>query len=180
MLLSNAQFSSEVDGETHRILFRDNRLIRLSAQAVWEGLTEAMSHTKEAWLWPDEFSIHEQESLPITEGGCFHTTYRMENPDTGKVGEFAYRYKMKRWRPQEMLFEYEAQVGHPFRGGGVVTVTEASVEDGLDSCYLDWDGNYSYTADRGDAEEIFSWYFPTFFRRMHARIRNHAKAISSR
>jgi hypothetical protein len=172
MLLSDASFRSELEDGTHHIFFRDCRRVALPAATLWEGLAEALAHTREAWLWPDEFSIHEQEQLPIVEGGFFHTTYRMENPDTGSVNEFRYSYRMKRWRPEERLFEYEAQKGHPFRGGGVVTVKDA----GDDASYLDWDGTYRYTADRGGAEEIFSWYFPTFFLRMHRRIRDHAKA----
>lgn len=171
MLLSDASFRSEVQDDTHHIFFRDCRRIALSADLVWDGLTEALSDTRNAWLWPDEFSIHEQEQLPIVEGGFFHTTYRMENPDTGTISEFRYRYRMKRWQPEKRLFEYEAQKGHPFRGGGVVTVTDA----GPDASYLDWDGTYRYKADRGSAEEIFSWYFPTFFRRMHQRIQAFAE-----
>lgn len=166
VLLSDASFRSEVVDDIHHIFFRDCRRVALPADKLWDGLAEALSDTRESWLWPDEFSIHEQEELPIKERGFFHTTYRMENPDTGRISEFRYRYRMKRWRPKERLFEYEAQEGHPFRGGGVVTVKDAD----RNVAYLDWDGTYRYTADRGSAEEIFSWYFPTFFRRMHQRI----------
>lgn len=167
MLLNNSVFRSEVNGDTHSIHFTHTRHTSLSRDEMWQGLELALTDTVNSWLWPDEFSVHRQEELPLREGGYFQTTYRMKNPDTGEVGEYHYRYQLARWRPQEYLFEYLAQKGHPFRGGGVATLTLA--EDG--GTLFTWDGTYEYTADRAGAEEIFSWYFPTFFRRVDQNIK---------
>ena len=172
MLLSNSVFRCEVEGDTHSIRFTYTKHFTLSADELWQGLQQAMTDTANAWLWPSEFSIHQQEQLPIEEGAYFHTTYKMQHPDTGERSEYRYRYRMVRWRPDEYLFEYQAQKGHPFRGGGVASLHKA--EDG--GTLFSWDGLYTYTADRSGAEEIFSWYFPTFFRRLEKKINDYIAA----
>ena len=167
MLLSNSVFRTEVNDDVHSIYFTHAKRVALTPIAMWQGLEQAMTDTRASWLWPEEFSIHRPEVLPLAEGGYFNTTYRMTHPDTHKTSEYQYRYRMVRWRPDEYLFEYQAQKGHPFRGGGVVTL-QPLTEGGV---LFTWDGVYQYTSDRAGAEEIFSWYFPTFFRRMDQKIK---------
>ena len=172
MLRSNSVFRTELNGDIHSIHFTHARHLDIAIDTLWQGLEQALIDARSSWLWPDEFSEHKQQSLPITEGGYFDTTYRMTHPDTHKTSEFHYRYQMARWRPADYLFEYQAQKGHPFRGGGVVTLQ--AVDGG--GILFSWDGEYRYTADRAGAEDIFSWYFPTFFRRMDQNINAHIAA----
>ena len=173
MLLSHSVFRTEVNAGVHAIYFTHARHTTLSIQEMWSGLEQALTDAANAWLWPDEFSVHEQESLPLSEGGYFHTTYRMTDPETGKTTQYRYRYQLVRWRPAQHLFEYRAQQDHPFPGGGGVVTLEVAEDGGT---LFTWDGVYEHNGNRAGAAEVFSWYFPTFFRRVDRNIKDRIAA----
>jgi hypothetical protein len=174
MLLSNSVVRTEVDGDIYSIHYNHTRHTLLSRDEIWQGLQTALVDAVNSWLWPHELNVPRQEQLPLQEGGFFQTTYRMQNPDSGEVIERQYRYRTLRWRPQEYVFEYEAQEGHPFRGRAVVSLEQA--EDG--GTLFKWDGTYHYTAELAAAEEVFSWYFPMFFRRIDQNIKARANILN--
>lgn len=169
MLLNNMQYRKERGNDgVISIYFTYQTRIELPPEQVWEAMEMSLVDAKKSWLWPEEFSEHTQDTLPLREGESFTTQYRMKNPETGEVSEYQYRYQLQRYRPEEKLFEYRAQRGHPFPGGGaVVTITPA--EGG--ATMFNWEGLYQHTGNRAAAESVFSWYFPLFFGRLEKNIK---------
>lgn len=176
MLLSNMNYRKEAEGKIISILFTYETRIALPAAVVLKEMEQALTDARQGWLWPHEFSVHTPDELPLREGVCFSTVYRMKNPQTGEVGEYNYRYQLSQWKPEQGLFEYRAQKGHPFPGGGaVVTITAVDA----DTCMFKWDGVYTHDGRRAAAEEIFSWYFSLFFGQLEKNIKARVEAVAA-
>lgn len=176
MLLSNMNYRKEIEGRIISILFTYETRIELPADTVFREMEQALVDARASWLWPDEFSVHTPDEVPLREGVCFSTAYRMKNPQTGEVGEYHYRYQLSQWKPEQRLFEYRAQKGHPFPGGGaVVTITEVDAN----TCMFKWEGLYQHDGRRAGAEEIFSWYFSIFFGQLEKNIKARIQSLSA-
>jgi len=173
MLLSNMIYRREFEDGICSILFTYETRIELPADEVFADMEQMLVDSTKSWAWPDEYSVHTPDELPLREGVCFSTAYRMKNPTTGEVGEYNYRYQLARYRPAERLFEYRAQKGHPFPGGGAVVTIEPL---GDDVCLFKWDGVYTHNGNRAGAESIFSWYFSLFFGQLEKNIKAHVVA----
>lgn len=176
MLLSNMNYRKEIEGNIISILFTYETRIALPADDVYQAMVQSLEDATRSWLWPDEFSVHTPDELPLREGLCFTTAYRMKNPETGEVGEYTYRYRLAQWQPAQRRFEYRAEKGHPFPDGGAVVTVET-----IDAahCLFRWDGCYKHDGRRAAAEEIFSWYFPIFFGRLEKNIKARIAALAA-
>lgn len=173
MLMSEMNYRRERDGDEHAILFTYETRIATSADAVFDDMEQMLVDSRKSWMWPDEYSVHEPDQVPLEKGVAFTTTYSMKDPRSGEVTDYQYRYRLGEFDRQARRFQYVAQKGHPFpEGGATVTITPVSDNE----CMFRWDGRYTHNGNRAGAEEIFSWYFSIFFGAMEKNIKRHLLA----
>ena len=175
MILKEMNFRKELTEGVHSVFFTYRQYVGLPADDVFADLEQSLIDAEKSWIWPDQFSVHVPDSTPLREGVTFVTKYKMPDSSSGGVAKYEYRYKLVRFDRESRCFEYRAEPGHPFPGGGGVATV---FPEGPDGCIFEWDGCYSHTGNRSAAEETFSWYFSTFFGAVEKNILAHVASLA--
>ncbi len=138
------------------------------AKVIFEQIIQGFTDSHKSWLWPVKYETA-PEPLPyeVHEGCRFRMGYRvprMDNPDE-LMPEVVYTYRLKTYRPDEFLFEYES-IDHPLEGGGTVRAVPTSET----TSRFDWRGTYCPKAGQERVIDSLRHYLPPLYEEFERNI----------
>ncbi len=131
------------------------------ADLLFEQVIQGFIDSEKSWVWPNKYeSAPEPLDFDLYEGCQVQMTYYLPRWDDLEktMPGVTYKYKLKRYRPEERIFQYES-VDHPLQGGGTFT----AIPTGESTSQFHWHGAYKPTEGADKILFALRQYLPVLY-----------------